>query len=431
MLRLSGQTFGDNFSLTVGFLAVISYMVDNQINIVMEDFMKKVLWLVLAFGVVAFFGGCQKVREKAVIKKDYSRPLPPGELALRKLAPDEIPDMSAACSNLLDLKKAVERSIHYMNKPSSQEFFPSNNITHEHALQSLEQFKAMLDSGLTGKALHNAILENFDVYMSVGWDGWGTVLFTGYYTPIFEGSETPDDKYCYPLYGQPADLVKGPKGEILGRRVAGGLQRYPDRKELESSGMLKGNEIVYLADPFEVYIAHVQGSAKIRTPSGELLTFGYAANNGYEYRSISQAMVSSGALAKDEMNLSNMIKYFKAHPDKVAELTAANPRFVFFRKQTGEPCGSLNEEVTPMRSIATDKSIFPRASLCFVDTYIPSTGGSYSKWPFKSFCMDQDTGGAIRAPGRCDIYIGQGDDAGKRAGGIYEEGKLYYLFLKK
>jgi len=46
------------------------------------------------------------------------------------------------------------------------------------------------------------------------------------------------------------------------------------------------------------------------------------------------------------------------------------------------------------------------------------------------FALDQDTGGAIRAAGRCDIYLGVGDDAGKLAGQTYQEGRLYYLFLK-
>ena len=46
------------------------------------------------------------------------------------------------------------------------------------------------------------------------------------------------------------------------------------------------------------------------------------------------------------------------------------------------------------------------------------------------FALDQDTGGAIRAPGRCDVYMGQGDSAGRLAGQTYREGRLYYLFIK-
>jgi membrane-bound lytic murein transglycosylase A len=132
------------------------------------------------------------------------------------------------------------------------------------------------------------------------------------------------------------------------------------------------------------------------------------------------------------MNLSAMIAYFKQHPDEVASYTALNPRFVFFIEEKGNPRGSLNEEVTPLRSIATDKSIFPPASLTFISTRLPyEKDGVMADRPYTGFGFDQDTGGAIRAPGRCDIYIGIGEAAGKRAGGVYQEGKLYYLFVKQ
>jgi membrane-bound lytic murein transglycosylase A len=52
------------------------------------------------------------------------------------------------------------------------------------------------------------------------------------------------------------------------------------------------------------------------------------------------------------------------------------------------------------------------------------------KAPYTGFVLDQDTGGAIRAPGRCDVYMGVGDQAGEMAGQVYEEGQLYYLFVK-
>ena len=49
---------------------------------------------------------------------------------------------------------------------------------------------------------------------------------------------------------------------------------------------------------------------------------------------------------------------------------------------------------------------------------------------FHRFMVDQDTGGAIRAPGRADIYMGNGRVAEVLAGGQYAEGELYYFFLK-
>ena len=58
------------------------------------------------------------------------------------------------------------------------------------------------------------------------------------------------------------------------------------------------------------------------------------------------------------------------------------------------------------------------------------TPSGVTNQPYSGFALDQDTGGAIRAPGRCDVYMGIGDMAGKLAGSTYQEGKLYYLFLK-
>jgi membrane-bound lytic murein transglycosylase A len=46
------------------------------------------------------------------------------------------------------------------------------------------------------------------------------------------------------------------------------------------------------------------------------------------------------------------------------------------------------------------------------------------------FALDQDTGGAIRAAGRCHVYMGVGDHVAELAGGTYREGRLYYLFIK-
>ena len=126
-----------------------------------------------------------------------------------------------------------------------------------------------------------------------------------------------------------------------------------------------------------------------------------------------------------------MIAYFKDHPIEVPEYTGINPRFVFFRIEDGPPRGSINEPVTTLRTIATDKSIYPRACLAFVSTTLPRVidSGVFQD-PYSGFALDQDTGGAIRAPGRCDVYMGQGDTGGKLAGQTYREGRLYYLFIK-
>ncbi len=388
--------------------------------------------LLLAAVIVIPFTGCKK--KLRVEKPDYYRQLPPGQTALRKITdPALIPDITYACYEVLDLRQSIDYSLHYLAKPSSKKYYPfGEDISHERAVASLKTLARLLDGGLAGKPLAAAIKEQFEFYQSIGCDDMGTVLYTGYYTPIFDGSLTPTGVYQYPLYKQPKDLVKDEDGVILGRKNSDGtFTPYPTRKELETSGQLKGLELVYLGDPFEVYIAQVQGSAKIRTSDGKLLTIGYTANNGHEYKSIGEEMIKDGVLTREQLSLQQMIEYFKANPQMVDDYVNRNPRFVFFQFDQGEPRGSLNEPVTAMRTIATDKSIYPRASIALLETRLPRmTGMEITDRPYTGFALDQDTGGAIRAPGRCDVYMGVGDQASKVAGRVYQEGKLYYIFVK-
>jgi membrane-bound lytic murein transglycosylase A len=316
--------------------------------------------LLLVFSLMVVFSGCKTPTEKP--KTPYDKPLPPGQSALRKITnPDEIPDFSMACLDLNGLKTAIDHSINYLQKPSSQQYYPIGQITHNMAIESLKAFADLLESGMAGTQLNQAIRQRFDVYISVGCDDKGTVLFTGYYTPIFDGSFTRTERFRYPLYEQPENLIKGPDGEILGLRSEGGrITPCPARAVIEDSKMFQGKELVWLSDPFETYIAHVQGSAKLRLPSGDITTVGYAANNGHKYRSVAQELVNDGKIPADRISLAAMIDYFKRYKDQVNTYVRRNARFVFFQKEDGPPRGCLNEPVTAYRSIATDKSIFPR-----------------------------------------------------------------------
>jgi len=389
----------------------------------------RIIFLGLLLVIAFFLGGCQKRTFSLVLpdyqkpQKDYNRHLPPGEQALRKITdPNQIPDYTLACTDTDRLKEAIANSLKYMAKPSSKKFYPHGDITHEQAVRSLRELENLVTLGLSPQQMNAVLRERFDTYISVGCDDQGTVLFTGYYTPIFDGSSIRKDRFKYPLYKPPADLLKGPDGTILGQRGPDGqIRQYPSREDIQKSNALAGNELVWLSDPFEIYIVHVQGSAKIRMPSGQIETVGYAAHNGWEYQSIVQKMIADGKLSDKNINLKAMIDYFKAHPDEVDMYVNKNPRFVFFKSEKGDPRGSLNEPVIPFRTIATDKTIYPRAMFAYVSVDLDRSVG---------FALDQDTGGAIRAAGRCDVYMGVGDHAAELAGGTYREGRLYYLFIK-
>jgi membrane-bound lytic murein transglycosylase A len=114
-----------------------------------------------------------------------------------------------------------------------------------------------------------------------------------------------------------------------------------------------------------------------------------------------------------------------------------NKRYVFFTERPGGPFGSLNVPVTPMATIATDKGItgttqrdiYPRAMPALLSVNVP-TGADAHLAGFRGFMLDQDTGGAIRASGRCDIYMGVGPAAEYLAGRELQEGELYYIAIK-
>jgi membrane-bound lytic murein transglycosylase A len=396
--------------------------------------MKRAAAALLLLGLCVSLAGCpKKLPQPMSPEEDFDRPLPPGELALRKITdPADVPDFTMACEFTYDLRQAIAHSLSYLAKPSSHRYFPYGEITHHHAVEGLKAFDAMLATGKGPDRMRDEILRRFDVYTSVGWDGSGTVLFTSYYTPIFDASAAPSSVFRYALYKPPPGLLKDDEGNVLGFRGPDGvIRKLPPRRELERSGMLRGLELAYLADPFEAYIAHVQGSAKLRMPDGKIVTVGYAAHNGHEYHSIAKEMVAEGKIARKELSLARMIAYFKTHPGEVDEYVYRNPRFVFFAPGEGPPHGSLNEPVTAMRSIATDKEVYPRGCLALISAPLPLRhGGGIDLLPYVGFALDQDTGGAIRAPGRCDIYVGVGDQAGEVAGRTYAKGRLYYLFLK-
>jgi len=362
---------------------------------------------------------------------DYGRALPPGAPALIALKPGEAhPDFGAQWRERDDLAPAVEQSIEFMKRKSAAHYFPIENVSHERALASLERYRDLLAKSGSEQEFARALDAEFQVYKSAGWDGkGGGVLFTGYCTPILDGRLAKDATYRYPLYGLPPDLVKGPEGEILGRKTATGMEPYPTRGAIEASALLAGKdlELVWLKDPLDAFLAHVNGSAFIRLANGDMRRLGYAGKNGRPYTSLGQELVKDGKLRKDEVSVATIRRWAREHPAEITGYLARNESYVFFAPIDGNPRGSLNVPVTAARSLATDKSLFPRASLVFVDGRVGSGADSRE---LHRFLLDQDTGGAIRTAGRADVYLGIGDDAEKLAGSTRVEGQLYYLFLK-
>ncbi len=362
---------------------------------------------------------------------DYTRTLPEGAPALIPLGPDEeVPDFSRQWEEREDILPALDRSIAWTSREYARRFFPQAGVTHDRALSSLLRFRELLQESFGPEDFQARVEGEFTIYKSAGWDGrGGGVLLTAYCTPILAGSLEPDGRYRYPLYALPPDLVKGRDGAVLGWQTSVKLMpNYPSRGAIESGALLegKGLELAWLTDPIDAYIAHVNGSAFIRLEDGSLFRLGYSGKNGRVYTSLGRELEAEGRVPEGSASLKTIRAWAaSASEEELFEYLHRNQSFVFFTPIDGNPHGSLDVEVSTGRSLATDKTIFPRGALVFV----ASDGAADA--PTNRFFFDQDTGGAIRTAGRADLYLGIGEEAEERAGRVKIEGQLYYLFLKE
>ncbi|MEX0653893.1 MAG: MltA domain-containing protein, partial [Phycisphaeraceae bacterium] len=329
--------------------------------------------------------GCQR----PVDEPDYNRPLAEGQFGLRRITdPARMPDLAPVSEQLANpqFRQALDRSVRWYRVPSAKQHFPlADCISHVHAHTSAYALQQLAD--LTPADALREIRNDFDVWESVGYDGRGTVFYTGYYSPIFRAARQRTGDYQHPLYTRPDDLVSDPlTGEVRGRQTDAGVVPYPTRREIEQRQLLAGRELVYLPNPLDAYLIHVNGSAQLRLTDGSTMYVGYAGNNGHEYTSVGQLLVQDGHIPAHRLSLPALRDHFQRNPDDLDRYTRRNDRFVFFREYTGDtwPAGSLGVKVTPMRTLATDKAIFPRGSVVLVETDVPSANGTR---PFRQLML--------------------------------------------
>jgi membrane-bound lytic murein transglycosylase A len=390
----------------------------------------------IVLGLLTVLTGCSNKKKPM----DFGRELPPGQVALRKISPGEYPDFSKATWNLNVLGRSIDQSIAYLRHPSARRGFPYLDISHERALATCAAFRELVQQAQgrpdAGTFIDKQIRQNFEVYKSVGApnaEGGGfsdIVLFTGYFTPIYDASLTRQGAFQWPIFKRPANLVADP---VTGETA----QPYLTRQQIET-GALAGQELVWLKSRWEAYVITVQGSARLRLPDGRMYEIGFAGHNGHEYTSPGQAMVRDGVLTSSELNIKRLGEIFAQRPELMDKYLWMNQRTVFFTERPGGPFGALNVPVTTYATIATDKTVdsvsgmtvYPRAMPAFLNVPMPLPEDPTKNWQFQGFMMDQDTGGAIRAAGRTDIYMGVGEPAERVAGHQLNQGELYYIAVK-
>lgn len=308
-------------------------------------------------------------------------------------------------------------------------------------LHSIDELISILRSTPNSLEIHNKIIEEFDVYMAGGREkeSQGTMLVTAYFEPLYQGSLSKTDMYRYPIYSKPSTLTvhtePGTDIETVGRIDDNGeLTQFWTRAEIENQLHLEGDELLYLKDSFEAFMLHVQGSGKILLPDGQTRSVRFAGHNGHSYNSIGKLLVDEGKISLKKASIPTIRGYFDAHPDDQKRILHHNPRFIFFGwGDEKPPRGNLGHPLTAGRSIAIDQSVLPPELFGWLQTRRPlvNSDGNILSWTATTrFVFPQDTGSAIKGPGRVDLFWGNGLYAEVAAGHMKEQGKLYF-FIKK
>ena len=346
-----------------------------------------------------------------------------------------------------DIAAAARQSLAYYQKlpPDTSFSIGPMKVTALDMTVTLQNFLLIVENAsLTDEQKVKQIKKEFDFYRSVGSDGWGKVLFTGYYEPILSCRTNSDDVYKHPLYKKPDDIIEidltlfgndFPRNKLAARIEGRKVLPYYSREEIDQNRALHGRrlEMLWCRDLVDIYFLQIQGSGKADIGGGDIVSILYDGQNGRPYKSLGRSLIDKGAIARENMSMPAIREYLKTHPDEVAALLNQNPSYVFFRMDRGPSLGNINVPLTPGRSIATDSKLLPKGALAFIETQKPLIeNGAITAWaPFTRFVMNQDTGGAIKGPGRVDLFWGQGADAELSAGYMQQEGKLYFLVRKK
>lgn len=276
----------------------------------------------------------------------------------------------------------------------------------------------------------------FTPYQVFNPDGSENGLITGYYEPLLKGSRHLSERFRYPIYGAPEDLLEVDLGDVYpqfkGMRLRGRLQGkkvvpYYNRAEIDAGvSLLKGRELFWVENAVDLFFLQIQGSGRIELEDGRRVKIGYAEQNGHPYVSIGRKLIDMGELKPEEASMQGIKNWAEHNPERLFALLGQNPSYVFFRElpdTLSAPLGALGVPLTNEYSIAIDPRTIPLGVPVFLATTQPN-----SAEPLNRLMYAQDTGGAIRGAVRADFFWGFGELAALQAGRMKQSGRMWVLF---
>jgi len=258
-------------------------------------------------------------------------------------------------------------------------------------------------------------------------------LMTGYYEPLLHGARHRSAAYPYPLYAPPADLVRVELASLYpdlthrylrGRVVGNRLVPYPSRAQI-NAGDINATPLCFVSSDIDRFFLQVQGSGRVRLDDNTTLFVGHTDRNGHPYRSIGKLMVAEGMIPKADISLQSIRAYLRTHLEAKRRILESNPSYIFFGLRTQGATGTLGTELTPMHSVAVDRTKIPLGYPLYVDAVDPLSGA-----PLNLLALAQDTGSAIKGQVRADLFWGYGEHAEAEAGRMKSPLRLWLLVPK-
>jgi membrane-bound lytic murein transglycosylase A len=257
-------------------------------------------------------------------------------------------------------------------------------------------------------------------------------LLTGYYEPQLRASLTQSERYRYPIYETPRDLVEVDLSSIYpelahyrlrGRIEGNKLIPYYDREATKKSDM-NASVLCYADSKIDKFFLEIQGSGRVTLDSNETIFIGYDNQNGHRYRAIGRYLVAIGALRIEEVSLQSIRKWLDANPERVDEVLNYNPSVVFFKQREQKATGALGVVLHAKRSIAIDRRFIPLGGMLYMHADV-------AQEKMGRIVLAQDTGGAIKGAVRADLFLGYGDEAMQIAGELKAPLDLWLFVPRK
>ena len=304
---------------------------------------------------------------------------------------------------LLDLARSLE------NKPPWERSAPLGSNTANKTL--METVQRLLN--WRGDLQPNSLAQQFDLVPISSNKAASKGHFTGYYTPILQGSRTRTERFKVPVYrNPPANLKRLPHAAIAQGALAN-----------------KGLEVAWVDNPYYLYMAQVQGAARVYFTDGTVSTLDYSGDNGLDFKAVSSYLAAKGykigALSHNNIN-----RWLIDHPSVVFAAITSNPRYIFFRETSNQPQTASGNSVISGHTVAVDSRYIPHGSVLLAELPRLNVLGKPQGGTEWRLLFAQDHGRAIKGDGRFDLYTGVGGEAEAAAYAVSGLHRAYLLVRK-